>query len=347
MSKLESSSLNSPVSSVADPMVNAPVDAEVNAPVDAEVNAEFNVPGDAQIAPPQVSSPSRVSSSPLPGLDQTLNAQGFDLATINQGFAEQLATGMTTGNAEGMLGASNYMSGSDPDLAHHALAIIAWAQDTFSSGLVLSTSFGIQSAVMLHLVTRVVPRIPIIWIDTGYLPPETYRFAEALTDLLGLNLQVYQSPISSARMEAIHGKLWEQGTVDALNRYDQMRKVEPMQRALAELGATGWLAGLRRDQTDYRKTLEWVDRQNAIHKLYPILTWNARDIYRYLTAHDLPYHPFFDLGYTTVGDWHSSRPVTLEDGDDRQTRFQGLKQECGLHLPQTLGESQSLDSSSL
>jgi phosphoadenosine phosphosulfate reductase len=225
--------------------------------------------------------------------------------------------------------------------------VIAWADHTFDQGLVVSTSFGIQAAVMLHLVTQVQPRIPVIWVDTGYLPPQTYQFAEQLTQRLQLNLQVYQSPISPARMEALYGKLWEQNNVEALNQYDQIRKVEPMQRALKDLQATAWLAGLRRNQTNYRQGLQIVGEQAGYCKILPILSWTSKDIYEYLTAHDLPYHPLFDQGYVTVGDWHSSRPVTEEDDRDRDTRFQGLKQECGLHLPQTLGESQSLDSSSL
>ncbi|MEB3884445.1 phosphoadenosine phosphosulfate reductase [Lyngbya sp. CCY1209] len=228
-----------------------------------------------------------------------------------------------------------------------ATEVVKWAADTFGSGLVMSTSFGIQSAVMLHLVTRVVPDIPVIWVDTGYLPAETYRFADELSDRLNLNLKVYQSPISPARMEALYGRLWEQDDVGALNRYDQIRKVEPMQRALGELNATAWLAGLRADQTAHRQTLRRVGRQSDRHKVYPILNWHSRDVYQYLTAHDLPYHPYFDLGYTTVGDWHSSRPLMAGDESDRDTRFRGLKQECGLHLPQTDDEAKSLDSSSL
>ncbi len=228
-----------------------------------------------------------------------------------------------------------------------AHSLVKWGYETFKEGLVMSTSFGIQAAVMLHLVTSVVPNIPVIWIDTGYLPVETYRFGEELTERLKLNLKVYQSPISPARMEALYGKLWAEKDVDALNRYDQIRKVEPMQRALKELKATGWLAGLRGDQTKHRQSLDRVGKQSGIYKILPILNWNARDIYQYLTAHDLPYHPFFDLGYTTVGDWHSSRPLSADDADERDTRFHGLKQECGLHLPQTQAEAQSLDSSSL
>ncbi|MEL6439189.1 MAG: phosphoadenosine phosphosulfate reductase [Cyanobacteria bacterium J06621_8] len=228
-----------------------------------------------------------------------------------------------------------------------ASSLVEWGAETFREGLVMSTSFGIQAAVMLHLVTQVVPDIPVIWVDTGYLPTETYKFAEKLTQRLKLNLKIYQSPMSSARMEALHGKLWEQNDVEAFNLYDQIRKVEPMQRALQELQAFAWLAGLRRGQTDHRQGLSRVNRQNNMYKIHPILEWNARDIYQYLTKHDLPYHPFFDLGYVTVGDWHSSRPMTADDTNSRDTRFKGLKQECGLHLPQTRGESESLDSSFL
>ncbi|NET57002.1 MAG: phosphoadenosine phosphosulfate reductase [Symploca sp. SIO2E6] len=228
-----------------------------------------------------------------------------------------------------------------------ASQIVEYTAQIFGNGLVMSTSFGIQSALMLHLVTRIIPDIPVIWIDTGYLPPETYRFAQELTARLKLNLKVYQSPISPARMEALYGRLWEQNDVDAFNRYDQIRKVEPMQRALEELKATAWLAGLRRDQTEHRKSLQLFNQQEKLYKILPILRWTAKDVYEYLQAYELPYHPFFDLGYTTVGDWHSSRPLTLADEHERDTRFNGLKQECGLHLPQTTGEAESLDSSSL
>ncbi|HEY9877865.1 MAG TPA: phosphoadenylyl-sulfate reductase [Leptolyngbyaceae cyanobacterium] len=228
-----------------------------------------------------------------------------------------------------------------------AISLVKWGSQTFGEGLVMSTSFGIQSAVMLHLVTQVIPDIPVVWVDTGYLPVETYRFAEDLTNRLNLNLKVYQSPLSPARMEALYGRLWEQHDVDSLNRYDQIRKVEPMQRALKELGATAWLAGLRSNQTDHRKTLQPIGMQGGRYKLLPILQWTSKDVYTYLVNYDLPYHPLFDRGYVTVGDWHSSRPLTAADTDERNTRFQGLKQECGLHLPQTAEEAESLNSSSL
>lgn len=226
-----------------------------------------------------------------------------------------------------------------------ATHIVNWAVASFEDGLVMSTSFGIQSAVMLHLATQSVPNIPVVWVDTGYLPTQTYRFAHELSERLKLNLNVYQSPVTPARMEALHGKLWALNDIESLNRYDQMRKVEPMRRALRDLQATAWLAGLRSAQTTHRKTLNFVSQQFDRYKVLPILRWTSRDVYEYLKAHDLPYHPLFNEGYTTVGDWHSSRPLTLGDKCERDTRFRGLKQECGLHLPHTRGDAESVNSS--
>lgn len=229
--------------------------------------------------------------------------------------------------------------------AADAAQLVEWAANAFGDGLAMTSSFGAQSAVMLHLVTRVVPDIPVILIDTGYLFPETYRFAQELTDRLKLNLKVYQPRMSAGRLEAVHGKLWEQG-VEGLDAYHQIVKIEPMQRALDDLGVTAWLAGLRKQQTDHRAQLSRIERQGEQYKAYPILDWSTRDIHEYLKRHDLPYHPLYEQGYASIGDVHSTRPIT--DGqDERDGRFHGLKQECGLHLPSTEEENNSRGSSSL
>jgi phosphoadenosine phosphosulfate reductase len=206
---------------------------------------------------------------------------------------------------------------------------VSWAAEEFGSGLILTTSFGIQSAVMLHLVTRIVPALPVVFIDTGYLFPETYRFAKQLTDRLQLNLKKYRAETSAAEQEALFGRLWEHGT-EGLARYNFINKVEPMARAARELGATAWLAGLRRDQASSRQQLRAVQVQNRVTKIHPIIDWSNRDIHRYLTEHDLPYHPLWKDGYVSVGDWHST--TRLEPGmTEEDTRFGGAKRECGLH----------------
>jgi phosphoadenosine phosphosulfate reductase len=208
-------------------------------------------------------------------------------------------------------------------------ARIAWAAEKFGAGLVLSSSMGAQAAVMLHLATRVVPDIPVVLIDTGHLFPETYRFADALTARLKLNLKVYSPALTPAWLEARHGKLWENG-VEGLTAYNRLAKVEPMARALKELGATAWLAGLRRAQASSREALEIVGTQDGRTKIHPIVDWTDRDVHRYLTQHGLPYHPLWDQGYVSIGDTHTSRPLTA-DLTPEQTRFFGLKRECGLH----------------
>jgi phosphoadenosine phosphosulfate reductase len=199
---------------------------------------------------------------------------------------------------------------------------------------------------MLHMATRVLPRIPVVWVDTGYLPAETYRFAEALASRLDLNLHVAQAELSPARMEALFGRLWE-GDRDDLDRYHRLRKVEPLERAFRRLGARAWLSGLRADQTDHRARLPRVGLQNGRAKVLPLLPWSSRDVHRYLRAHDLPYHPLFQQGYASVGDWHSSRPVGEGDANERDGRFRGLTQECGLHLELSPEQLQSLDASGL
>jgi phosphoadenosine phosphosulfate reductase len=206
---------------------------------------------------------------------------------------------------------------------------VAWAITHLPGAHVLSSSFGVQAALMLHLVTRVYPRIPVIFIDTGYLFPETYQFVDALTARLDLNLHVYRSPISPAWQEARHGRLWEHG-VDGIAHDTRINKVEPMARALAELDAGTWLAGLRREQSRSRSLLPVLATKNGRFKLHPVIDWSERDVYRYLKRHALPYHPLWERGYVSVGDTHTSRP--LEPGMlAEETRFFGLKRECGLH----------------
>ncbi|WON76317.1 phosphoadenosine phosphosulfate reductase [Serratia sp. UGAL515B_01] len=206
---------------------------------------------------------------------------------------------------------------------------VAWALENLPGEFVLSSSFGIQAAVCLHLVTRIKPDIPVILTDTGYLFPETYRFIDQLVDKLQLNLQVFRAEHSPAWQEARYGKLWEQG-VEGIEKYNQINKVEPMDRALETLGAKTWFAGLRREQSGSRANLPVLAVQRGVFKILPIIDWDNRQIYQYLTEHGLNYHPLWEQGYLSVGDTHTTRK--WEEGmSEEETRFFGLKRECGLH----------------
>jgi len=206
---------------------------------------------------------------------------------------------------------------------------VAWALNHFGDGIAMTSSFGAQSAVLLHLATQQRPSLPVILVDTGYLFPETYRFIDDLTDRLGLNLKVYRSDLSPAWQEARWGKLWEQG-VEGIERYNQHNKVAPMDRALEELGVSAVMAGVRRQQSSTRESFSVLAMQKGRIKIHPIVDWTDMDIGLYLTRHGLPYHPLWDEGYVSVGDWHTSHKLT--DGmDAEETRFFGLKRECGLN----------------
>lgn len=194
---------------------------------------------------------------------------------------------------------------------------------------VLTSSFGAQAAVSLHLLTREVPNMPVILLDTGYLFPETYEFIETLTGRLKLNLKVYRSSRSAAWQEALEGQRWKQG-IEGLDAYNQENKVEPLKRALRELSVGTWFTGLRRDQSSTRANTPFVQFTGDYFKVSPIADWTDRDVYRYLKAYDLPYHPLWEKGYVSIGDTHTTVPLhEAESAED--TRFFGLKRECGIH----------------
>lgn len=218
---------------------------------------------------------------------------------------------------------NEWLSGVD------AATRVRWSLANLPGPFALSSSFGAQAAVSLHLVAAQLPSIPVILVDTGYLFPETYQFIEDLRRRLSLNIQTFSGRQTVAEFEAEHGKLWEQGR-EGLDQYLELRKVEPMRRALATLGINTWFAGLRRSQAASRAALNPLEVRDGRFKVHPIFDWSDRDVYLYLKAHSLPYHPLWDKGYVSIGDWHSTRSLS-EVSSAEELRFSGLKRECGIH----------------
>jgi phosphoadenosine phosphosulfate reductase len=211
-----------------------------------------------------------------------------------------------------------------------AIKRIEWALDTLSGEHALSSSFGAQAAVSLHLVTRVRADIPVILIDTGFLFAETYRFIEQLRERLHLNLKTYRPAMGLAWLEIRHGRLWDRGA-EGLALYNRLHKVEPMQRALEELNVRTWIAGIRRSQSQSRAAIEFLELRDGRWKLHPLADWRDRDIGQYLARHELPYHPLWHQGYVSIGDVHTTR--RWEPGmREEDTRFFGIARECGLHM---------------
>ncbi|MFB3078850.1 MAG: phosphoadenylyl-sulfate reductase, partial [Lysobacterales bacterium] len=203
-----------------------------------------------------------------------------------------------------------------------ALDRVQWSLDYLPRQQVLTSSFGAQSAVMLHMLNFFERKIPVILIDTGYLFAETYRFIDQMVARLDLDLRVYHPLMSALWQESRYGKLWEAGA-EGIRRYNQMNKVEPMDRALKELEVGTWFSGLRRSQSDTRSQIGVLQHNGRAVKVHPIADWSNRDVHRYLKQHKLPYHPLWDQGYVSIGDTHTSRPMSAEM-DEQDTRFFGL-----------------------
>ena len=132
--------------------------------------------------------------------------------------------------------------------------------ERLGSRLVASTSFGLQSAVMLKLLHDHAPKVPVVSIDTGFLFPETYQYAEELRRKFPLDYRVYLPAVSAAKMQALWGNLWE-GTKEEQERYGMLTKVEPMNRALTETGCDVWISGLRRAHSDTRQDRAYAEQQ--------------------------------------------------------------------------------------
>lgn len=206
---------------------------------------------------------------------------------------------------------------------------IRWAIEYFDKKVLLSSSFGAQAVVMLKLALSVWPEIPVVVIDTGYLFPETYRYIDSLVEKFHINLKVYRPSLSAAWFEARYGKLWEKGK-EGIEKYNRLMKLEPMNRALEELGAKCWISGLRREQSSSRKNIALATWHWNRVKIHPIADWTDEKVKQFIHEHHLPVHPLVYQGYVSIGDVHTTR--RLEEGmKAEETRFFGIKRECGLH----------------
>ncbi len=214
-----------------------------------------------------------------------------------------------------------------------SLEMLEWGFQKFENHLAFTTSFGIQSSVLLHLIqsSSLKNKVKIFWIDTGYLPKETYLYANTLINKLSLNITILQSDISPAHMEAMYGKLWESNRVEDINKYHQIRKVDPLDTALKEYSINCWGSGVRAQQTTNRGKMKFIEYIRDTLSIRPLLGWSQKDIFYYMEEKKLPQHPLFTQGYSSVGDWHSSSAES-SNTKGRSTRFGGIKQECGLHV---------------
>jgi len=217
--------------------------------------------------------------------------------------------------------------------------ICRWAFAQFGDDLVMTSSFGAESALMLHLATQVKPDIKVIMIDTGYLFPETWQHMEDLRRRLDLNVWVYRTRNDPIAWLQKHGE-GNFGWRNDVDRCCEANKVEPTRRAMADLKPAAWLRGIRRHQASTREQkpiIEW-NRKYGCYAVSPLLNWTTRDIYHYMKQHGLPYHPLYEKGYLSIGCNPESCTRAVKPGEDaRSGRWAHTdKVECGINVGNSL-----------
>ena len=206
------------------------------------------------------------------------------------------------------------------------LDIIRWAVETFRPEVAMTSSFGARSAALIHLAIQVDPQISIRVVDTGLLFPETYQFMEALRHRFNLNLSVFKTTLDVERFKRDHARLPIGHPDFCCREY----KVEATQRALA--GLRCWITGISRSEAPTRAATPWVEGlTTGVTKVAPLAAWTASDAQAYLTQHDLPFHPLWAQGYTSIGCWPCTRQP-IDPRDPRSGRWAGqARTECGIH----------------
>ena len=210
----------------------------------------------------------------------------------------------------------------------HPTEIIRWAVETFRQDVALTSSFGTDSAAILHMALSVDPHISIRTVDTGFLFPETLQHMADLTQHLHLNLTIYRTTLDDATIERLKRQHPTQPIDD--NYCCGTYKREATERALA--GVRCWIAGLMREEAATRRNTPIIEvLSNGVTKVAPIATWTAKQVHAYMTQHQLPYHPLWSQGYTSIGcALHTREPVNPNDPRSGRWAGQG-KTECGIH----------------
>jgi phosphoadenosine phosphosulfate reductase len=209
-------------------------------------------------------------------------------------------------------------------------AILAEALTAYGGRIALVSSFGAESAVLLHMTAAIDPATPVLFLDTGQLFGQTLDYRKALAKRLGLSeVRDLRPAYADLATRDPKADLWRTDTETCC----QIRKVTPLNLALGEFDA--WITGRKRFQSQSRAHLPIVEANQGRLKFNPLAAWGRAELDAYAAAHDLPAHPLTAFGYPSVGCWPCTKPV--ENGEDlRSGRWAGSeKTECGIHTPRS------------
>lgn len=220
---------------------------------------------------------------------------------------------------------------SDSFEAKQPQEVLAAAIERYAPKIVLACSFGAEDVALVDMVHRINPAVPLFYLDTDFLFPETYATRDRIIlhyDLKPAQVLHVKSLLTPERQAEQHGEaLWSKEP----DRCCQLRKVEPLTRVLK--GFNAWITGIRRDQAPSRANaglIEW-DQKFELVKVNPLARWSWADVWTYIRVYEVPYNPLHDQSYPSIGCTHCTAPVAPGD-DPRAGRWKNFaKTECGLH----------------
>lgn len=216
----------------------------------------------------------------------------------------------------------------------HPRNILTWCVKNICTGLVQTSAFNVNGMVIMDILYRELrptPPIPVLFLDTLHHFPETLELVSQAIVIYGLNLKVYKAKDVDSReaFAARYGEaLWDKD----IEKFQQLTKIEPLQRGHQELGTVAWITGRRRDQSSTRintPIFEFDKKQRL--KINPLANWTGRDTWNYVAEHNVIYNPLHDRGYPSIGDQPTTTPVNAGE-DERAGRWRGTSRtECGIH----------------
>ncbi|ATF12208.1 phosphoadenylyl-sulfate reductase [Brevibacillus brevis X23] len=206
--------------------------------------------------------------------------------------------------------------------------VLVNAVENYAASLILAASFGAEDVILIDMLHKLAPTIPVFYLDTNIHFAETYDTRDKLQARYGTTFIQVQPQLTLAEQAEKHGdKLWEREP----NLCCEIRKVEPLKRVLSNYQA--WITGIRREQSPTRantKKVEWDEKFNLV-KFNPLADWTEAQVWEYIHAHDVPYNPLHDRNYPSIGCRVCTHAV-MPGQDSRSGRWAGFeKTECGLH----------------
>jgi thioredoxin-dependent adenylylsulfate APS reductase len=214
-----------------------------------------------------------------------------------------------------------------------ASEILAWALESYGDEFAIATSFQKEGMAILDIAARISPRVRVFTLDTGRLPNETYRMIETVRERYGIATEIVQpDPEEVRHLVALRGRDSFYESVDARRACCDVRKVRPLERKLATLGA--WATGVRREQSELRAEIPKLALSATPVKLNPLADWTAAQVDEYTRANRVPVHPLYASGYASIGCAPCTRAI-LPGEDARAGRWwweHGAHKECGIHF---------------